>query len=512
MKKRLEQRIVKGEPIKLIQRLEMRFAEGELRESLKQKNEGIKLKESAGGNGKRKLIVTVEGIHTGMTKNLTFYPGETLEASVPTWTSPHKKPILKNHNEYSEPLGRIIHAEYVESTLTAGKFTVRMKLEITDQEAIDKVLDGRYLTLSVGGSANKVVCSTCGKNLVSEGFCGHWRGKKYEGKSEPTHWIIGEYTGDEISFVNMPADVYSQVIAAELVTGEGGDGVKKAKNKKQDKPGETSEKQGKKLGEMSDIDLVGQLTEDDHEDDEQEDFEDDIEESADDDDSDDEEDAGGDDGGDEDNADDAGDNSADGGEGGEDGDDSGDDESLEEKVKRLEALIAEKDETIGSLTARAEQAEAQNATLTAQLSEANTTIQDLQGQLQEAQQNLASAEEERNTFQEQNLRLARFSKKLLAERVVDLRIMQGKDKAEDRESLLESWMQSTPKVLESTIQDLLKSGQRQVKRVTSPGLAVGEDVEGGDGDITESTAKKPNKAPTMADLEETMVRTMSQRV
>lgn len=511
MKKRLEQRIVKGEPIKLIQRLEMRFAEGELRESLKQKNEGIKLKESAGGNGKRKLIVTVEGIHTGMTKNLTFYPGETLEASVPTWTSPHKKPILKNHNEYSEPLGRIIHAEYVESTLTAGKFTVRMKLEITDQEAIDKVLDGRYLTLSVGGSANKVVCSTCGKNLVSEGFCGHWRGKKYEGKSEPTHWIIGEYTGDEISFVNMPADVYSQVIAAELVTGEGGDGVKKAKNQKKGK-----------LGEMSDIDLVSNLTEDDHEDEDQDDFEDDIDESTDDDNSDNNgDDNGGDDedgNGDSDDAGDAGDNSAGGDDDdsadddGGDGSDDNDDEPLEEKVKRLEALIAEKDVTIGSLTTRAEQAEAQNATLTAQLSEANTTIQTLQGQLQEAQQNLASAEEERNTFQEQNLRLARFSKKLLAERVVDLRIMQGKDKVEDRESLLEQWMQSTPKVLESTIQDLLKGGQRQVKRVTSPGLAVGEDVEGDDGGITESTATKPKKALTMADLEETMVKTMSQRV
>ncbi|MNP20016.1 hypothetical protein D3C76_1125730 [compost metagenome] len=132
----------------------------------------------------------------------------------------------------------------------------------------------------------------------------------------------------------------------------------------------------------------------------------------------------------------------------------------------------------------------------------------------EAQENLTSAEEERDTFQEQNLKLARFSKKLMAERVVDLRIMQKKDKAEDRDSLVESWLASTPKVLESTIQDLQKTGQRFIARITSPGLAVGESDEDLDeeGNLTESAgSKKPKKAVTMADLEESMIKGMSQR-
>lgn len=505
-RKRLEESIVKGEPIKLVQRLELKFSESETRQALQEKNNSFKLTESAGA-GKRKLIVTVEGIHTGMTKNLTFYGGETLEASVPTWTTPHAKPILTNHNEYSEPLGRIRHAEYVESVIAPGKYTTRMKLEITNQEAIDKVLDGRYLTLSVGGSANKVTCSTCGRNIVAEGFCGHYRGRKYEGKTEATHWMIGEYTGDEISFVNMPADVFAQVIAAELVQGdEGGTNVKKGK-----KNGEKSKKKPDQQAEGTELDLIGKLTEDEDQNDSDDENEDDIDDGLDENDNgDDESDL--DEEGSEEDGEDTEESASDDEEDGDD--DEGDDDSeetVEEKVARLEGLLAEKEQAITDLTKRAEEAEASNVTLTAELQEAKENAESLQTKLTEAEENLASAEEERNTFQEQNLKLARFSKKLMAERVVDLRIMQKKDNAEDRESLVESWLASTPKVLESTIQDLQKTGQRFIARITSPGLVQNENDElDEDGDLTESAgSKKPKKALTMADLEEQMVKTMA---
>lgn len=503
-KRRLEESIVKGEPVKLFQRLEFKFTESETREALKEKNDQFKLKESA-GSGKRKLMVTVEGIHTGMTKNLTFYGGETLESSVPTWTEPHAKPILTNHNEYSEPLGRIRHAEYVESIIVAGKYTTRMQLEITNQEAIDKILDGRFLTLSVGGSANKVTCSTCGKNIVAEGFCGHYRGRKYEGKTESTHWMIGEYTGDEISFVNMPADVFAQVISMELVTGdEGGkDDVgkpkKKGENAKNKKPKDQSEE--------SELDIITGLTESEGDDNEEEedDIDDGLDESVED-----EED---------------GDDNEDDGESGdqsestdnEDDDDEGDDdeeETLEEKVARLEGVIAEKDQEISTLTTRAEEADADVLSKTAELDEANEKLATAETELSEAQENLTSAEEERDTFQKQNLKLAQFSRKLMAERVVDLRIMQKKDNSEDRDSLVTEWSKSAPKVLESTIQDLQKSGQRFIARVTNPGFAANESDEELEDDAEEFTEsfdknKKPKKPMTMADLEEQAVKSMS---
>ena len=183
-KKILEDRIKdgdipRGKAITFRQNIELQF-QGDALKDLQESNKGFVLTESEGSTktGKRKLVVTVEGIHTGMTKNMTFYPGNTLDESTPTWTTPHYKTVLKNHDTYTEPLGRIIKAEYVESTLT-DKYTVRLTLELTDQDAIDKVLDGRYLTLSVGGSAQKVTCSVCAKDLISEGFCGHYRGRKY---------------------------------------------------------------------------------------------------------------------------------------------------------------------------------------------------------------------------------------------------------------------------------------------------------------------------------------------
>jgi len=505
-RKRLEESIVKGEPVKLIQKLEFRFTEAETREALKEKSEQFKLKESTGG-GKRKLMVTVEGIHTGMTKNLTFYGGETLESSVPTWTTPHAKPILTNHNEYSEPLGRIRNAEYVESIIVPGKYTTRMQLEISNQEAIDKILDGRFLTLSVGGSANKVTCSTCGKNIVAEGFCGHYRGRKYEGKTEATHWMIGEYTGDEISFVNMPADVFAQVIAMELVTGdEGGkDDVGKPKKKGENAKNKKPENQT----EETELDLIGNLTESEDDDDQEDDIDDGLDESTDNEDDDQDDNDDGDEG-------ESGDQSesTDNEDGDEGEDDDDEEETLEEKVARLEGVIAEKDQEIETLTTRAEEADASVISTKAELDEANEKLATTETELSEAKDNLQSAEEERDTFQKQNLKLAHFSKKLMAERVVDLRIMQQKDSVEDRDSLVVEWSKSAPKVLESAIQDLQKSGQRFIARVTSPGLVTNESEEELEDDADEFTEsfdknKKPKKPITMADLEEAAVRSMS---
>jgi hypothetical protein len=477
----LEEQIVVGQPIKLRQTIELQFQEG-MKESLQEKDSGIKLAESTttkvtGKGSKRKLDVTVEGIHAGMTKNRTFYPGTTLEASVPSWTDPHPKPVLKNHDTYTEPLGRIVQAEYGNSILTAAT-AVKLKLSITDQDAIDKILDGRYLTLSVGGSANSVVCSICAKDLVKEGFCGHYRGRTYDGKE--AHWIIKQYTGDEISFVNMPADVYSQVIAAELHTDEGGKNVDKTK-----KPTESQE-------DLDEVDAVlNNSTEP------QGDGEDDPSKQT---------------------------ESQDNGEGkddpekptesaeGEEEDPSqqaeseeGGEETLEEKVARLERELAEANQTIADKDAEIARLQVENTDLAGQLSEANQAKE-------EAEANLAEAEQEKAQLLEQNTRFAMRIRKGLAERVADLRIMQGKAKPEEREALIEEHSKSTVKVLESTITDLLSSGQRFIAKVTSPGYAVADNnsVDDDDQTFTESAGGKQKKSTvTLGDLEESMIASMT---
>lgn len=481
--------IAPGVPFPIRQTVELSFQQDTL-DKLQESSKQFKLTESAGGTAQRKLFVTVEGIHTGMTKNKTFYPGDTLSESVPTWTTPHHKPVLKNHNEYSEPLGRIVSGEYVESTLT-DKYTVRLKLEVTDQDAIDKVLDGRYLTLSVGGSANRVLCSACAKDLVKEGYCGHRRGQTYEGKE--AYWTIAQYTGDEISFVNMPADVHAQVIAAELVTGEGGKNVAKdtktkenAQTNEDGSPIKTTEASGATdPGSMIDNLLNNSNDTSDNEDPKEPETNEDPTTQN---------------------------NSTDGDDNPENnGDDNAPGKTQEEtdaeKLTRLEEELSTANATITTLEATIEAKDVEVTTLTASLTESKD-------ELASKTKHLESAEAEKATLVNQNVTLARFARKSMAERVADLRIMQGKDKFEEREALIAEWNQSSSKVLESQITDLLESGKRHIETVHSPGLAVPEnnaplvDEEGNEIASVVKEASDKTELPTMKTFEKNINKSM----
>ena len=458
-----------GDAVKFNQNIELQFQDNQIAD-LKESYQNISLTVTESATGKKEkpyLVITVEGIHTGMTKNMTFYPGSTLEESVPTWTAPHNKPVLKNHDVSTEPLGRIIGAEYVESTLT-DKYTVRLKLRVTDQDAIEKLLDGRYLTLSVGGSAKRVNCSVCGKDLIQEGWCGHARGRTYEGKQ--AHWTIGNYTGDEISFVNMPADVYSQVIAVEMVTGEGGKNMD-GKAKEGTEAGAEQTPETTPAASTTEGSIIDNLLGDEGEG--VTTTEGDNPESG------------------------EGGTQVQEGAGATDPEPEGGqpEETLEEKVARLEGELTTANEQVTAITTERDNALAENATLVAQLAEKD--------------EHITSAEEERDTFKEQAKTLARYSRKQVAERVVDLRINQGKDKAENRKELVAEWSKSSTKVLETQITDLL-AAPRTIPKVTNPGTVTTDehtipvDENGNEIHTQESSKADKPKIKTLGDLSEGM--------
>lgn len=162
-----------------------------------------KLTESAKGKTKRKLIVQMEAIHVGRTANYTFYTEEGLKAGIESWTHPYKKPVLTHHDAHSgEPVGRILRAEFTESTMSGRKGLI-FTCEITDPDAIEKVLDGRYSTVSIGATTDKVTCNICGTDRTKE-WCEHWKGEEYDGQT--CHFIVGTTEGREVSYVNVPAD------------------------------------------------------------------------------------------------------------------------------------------------------------------------------------------------------------------------------------------------------------------------------------------------------------------
>jgi hypothetical protein len=96
-----------------------------------------------------------------------------------------------------------------------GSSFVRLQVAITDPVAIQKVLDKRYLTGSVGGRAGKAVCSISGDDLANLDESGkpklarYKRGQVYKGKL--AFIDMQDISFKEYSFVNQPADSKSSV-------------------------------------------------------------------------------------------------------------------------------------------------------------------------------------------------------------------------------------------------------------------------------------------------------------
>jgi hypothetical protein len=158
------------------------------------------------------LIIEIAAIHVGATKNANYYSEDALHEGVHSWTSPFQKPIIKNHDLMTEPLGRVIGSSV--ATTEDGVPYIKIQAAITDPVAIEKVLDGRYLTGSIGATAQEAICSICDTDWAKESDqpglpCKHRFGAAYEGKT--AYRSLGGLNFHEYSFVNAPSDQNSVV-------------------------------------------------------------------------------------------------------------------------------------------------------------------------------------------------------------------------------------------------------------------------------------------------------------
>jgi hypothetical protein len=164
---------------------------------------------------KHGLIVEIAAIHEGVTQNFTQYSSAELANALHTWYTPYQKPIIMNHDKMSEPVGRVIGAKMDQEE--DGTPYVRLQAAIVDPTAIQKVLDRRYITGSIGGKTDEAICSVCGTDWAhpKEGLrgmpCPHQRGRVYKGKLATLE--MRNITFVEYSFVNVPADAHSGVRA-----------------------------------------------------------------------------------------------------------------------------------------------------------------------------------------------------------------------------------------------------------------------------------------------------------
>jgi hypothetical protein len=95
----------------------------------------------------------------------------------------------------------------------SGLGRIRVQASITDPKAIEKFLDGRYMTFSAGSTTDKHVCSICMSDWAQGDICEHRHGRIYD--NEICVFMTGSFKILEGSVVNTPADDLSQIISME---------------------------------------------------------------------------------------------------------------------------------------------------------------------------------------------------------------------------------------------------------------------------------------------------------
>jgi len=157
-------------------------------------------------------IATINATHAGFVNgNNTWYLEEDMANAVDTWLDPYNRPVLTHHDMKSDAIGRVVSAKYVTMKNTKGKNApqgyIQLQAEITDSDAVTKIKDKRYNTVSISTDARTAVCSICRRDIAKDGLCEHERGKKYDGKK--CFWYLGGLKYKEVSYVNAPADEYA---------------------------------------------------------------------------------------------------------------------------------------------------------------------------------------------------------------------------------------------------------------------------------------------------------------
>ena len=157
-----------------------------------------------------------------------------------SYMTPYNKPVLKNHNDWSgEPLGRVLDSfaidhrtlsykspynselpeeviEYFKENncFKDGKTSIILKCFV-DNNTMEKIKDGYYLTVSQGITCSDMICNICGESFFK---CSHFAGSTYKVNDVETECIpkaIGPFVAEEISIVNIPANDTSIIYVPE---------------------------------------------------------------------------------------------------------------------------------------------------------------------------------------------------------------------------------------------------------------------------------------------------------
>jgi len=191
------------------------------------------------------LRATINATYSGYLLNRRVYPGRYLSqhdcygdfcSKENGGTSSYDKPVLCHHDDHGEPIGRIVKSEFFKLmdgerflddfknpaiNYEQGSGLIQVVAVITDAEAIAKILDGRYNTVSTGQVSDHLWCSICGEDWKSSDHCTHLPGRKYQEEEDSDrevlcYGITGKLAYHEMSYVNIPANANAVTIATEM--------------------------------------------------------------------------------------------------------------------------------------------------------------------------------------------------------------------------------------------------------------------------------------------------------
>ena len=203
------------------------------------------LEDFYGSNNSPAFRVAIRATHAGYLLNNRVYPGKGVRAGAPSWvskdnggTAGYDKPFLKHHDSKSEPIGRIDTQRFVQlwdddkfdddwkhpdHGTSMGSGYILIGGTISDKDAQQKILDGRYKTVSTGQTSNKAQCSICGYDWLSDSededeVCNHRPGSVYDldGIKYRAYLVTGKMKYLECSFVNHPAYELAGILSADF--------------------------------------------------------------------------------------------------------------------------------------------------------------------------------------------------------------------------------------------------------------------------------------------------------
>jgi hypothetical protein len=190
------------------------------------------------------IVAKAEATHYDfVNKNFYYYDLAYMRQNATTWiqktnTGSWGKPVQKDHwIDTDASVGRVLGATPIiyptrSNDIWVPNGHIELVYYVPDKDAIDRMIDGRFRTLSVSASATPkdVKCSICGRT-INDYECDHYRGKTYSITDERTkkttdrlcYWIWGKQVYNEVSFVQKPADADADTYEMSFINIDGKD-------------------------------------------------------------------------------------------------------------------------------------------------------------------------------------------------------------------------------------------------------------------------------------------------